>query len=351
MSLVVAALAACPNQCSGHGRCGAFDRCTCFHAVGSSHPYRYGYTGADCSQRKCPTGRVYDAISTQQPSLQPVQFVGASAISVPKLRVLFAASARTSTFLSYRRDQTLLVKIMSVSATGTTPFGTFSWKFDEDEYYQPENSIGGAITETTAFALTQTVSGVAVSTGVYIYWDATYGGTTSFGSGQIAAGDIYSFTLTYNDGYTFDVGNGNSAHQEVACSGRGTCDYTVGACSCYSGYTGSSCERTVCPNSCSGHGICQSLTRFVTDASIVGSTNYAAGYDGLQQYGCKCDDGYRGADCSQIECPSTVDPLGGDGGSLGRDCSGRGICDYTTGLCNCFTGYQGESCYVQSNLM
>jgi hypothetical protein len=26
------------------------------------------------------------------------------------------------------------------------------------------------------------------------------------------------------------------------------------------------------------------------------------------------------------------------------DCSGRGVCDYDTGLCDCFRGFWGEAC-------
>ncbi len=44
------------------------------------------------------------------------------------------------------------------------------------------------------------------------------------------------------------------------------------------------------------------------------------------------------------ECPSRADPLGGFGNESGRDCSGRGNCDYTTGLCKCYTGYHGAAC-------
>lgn len=42
-------LAKCPNECSGKGRCGENDLCTCFD----------GYTGLDCSGRKCLYGHAW----------------------------------------------------------------------------------------------------------------------------------------------------------------------------------------------------------------------------------------------------------------------------------------------------
>lgn len=60
--------------------------------------------------------------------------------------------------------------------------------------------------------------------------------------------------------------------------------------------------------------------------------------------GCYCDLGYRGPDCSEKECPSKADPLQGYGNEAGRDCSGRGICDYKKGVCKCFSNYYGEAC-------
>ena len=61
-------------------------------------------------------------------------------------------------------------------------------------------------------------------------------------------------------------------------------------------------HAATCPNSCSGNGVCQSESRFVADAGIKDANNnlykYASAYDADKSYGCKCDSGYRGADCS-----------------------------------------------------
>jgi hypothetical protein len=47
--LVAVANARCANDCSGHGTCGANDRCTCYSA----------WQAADCSERSCPYGNAW----------------------------------------------------------------------------------------------------------------------------------------------------------------------------------------------------------------------------------------------------------------------------------------------------
>jgi hypothetical protein len=112
------------------------------------------------------------------------------------------------------------------------------------------------------------------------------------------------------------------------CSDKGICDRTTGECSCFPGYEGSACQRTTCPNDCSGHGTCRSNTDFTIDFSEavfseqdgVASLDTTSYYDyflvtydkawdsGLQ-YGCLCDMGFRGVDCAQMECPTSYDPM------------------------------------------
>ena len=170
-----------------------------------------------------------------------------------------------------------------------------------------------------------------------------------------------------------------SAHEQIKeCSDGGFCDRKSGECQCLSYYTGAACERSVCPNDCNGNGICISMSKIASDAdndsnapsehtvvTLSGSgtmirASYTKNWDALKQMGCWCDYGFRGADCSLIECPSNSDPIVSDpwgtaaktGGQLeGRDCSGRGICDYASGLCECFEGYTGEACQRQTILM
>jgi hypothetical protein len=164
----------------------------------------------------------------------------------------------------------------------------------------------------------------------------------------------------------------NDHKQRVECAGKGICDRKTGECDCFDGFWGEGCRRSACPNDCSGHGTCKSLKVFADDYSHdaddsfvskqfgIPSANpntvpnigarYDSAWDAEYNYGCHCDAGFRGPDCSLRECPSTTDPLQGHGNTKGRDCSGRGMCDYSSGLCECFPGYFGEKCQTQTIL-
>jgi hypothetical protein len=136
----------------------------------------------------------------------------------------------------------------------------------------------------------------------------------------------------------------NGGHPVMECSGKGSCDRTNGECKCDPNYDGMACERTVCPNDCSGRGVCLTQKALAAEAG----TTYDLPWDAEKHVGCKCDIGYRGPDCSRKECPSGIDVMGGDGNEQGRECSGRGLCNYSEGLCICHTGYMGTRCEKQT---
>jgi hypothetical protein len=138
----------------------------------------------------------------------------------------------------------------------------------------------------------------------------------------------------------------NDVRPVMECSNQGTCDRESGKCICFTNYEGIACERTKCPNDCNDRGICYNARRLASEAD----RTYMTPWDAERNFGCICDSGYRGYDCSLIECPTGADILGGFGNEAGRDCSGRGLCDYLTGQCECFRGYYGEKCDVQEIL-
>eukprot|EP00753_Platysulcus_tardus_P008034 PLAT15564.1.p1 GENE.PLAT15564.1~~PLAT15564.1.p1 ORF type:complete len:362 (+),score=77.92 PLAT15564.1:107-1192(+) len=126
-------------------------------------------------------------------------------------------------------------------------------------------------------------------------------------------GDLNHDGATDTDTYVSEFMNGldtdfqdsteeNSFHFYRECSAAGTCNRETGLCECLPLYTGSACQRTVCPNSCSGHGKCIS-------AGEKGSTDYADWWDADKTFGCECDGGFTGADCSKRSCRNGHDAM------------------------------------------
>ena len=97
----------------------------------------------------------------------------------------------------------------------------------------------------------------------------------------------------------------NTAHYYMECSNKGLCDRKTGECECFDGYDGNACQRASCPNSCSGHGTCETIS----DLAAAEFGNIYALWDADITMGCDCDAGYAGADCSSRMCKYGIDPL------------------------------------------
>jgi len=100
----------------------------------------------------------------------------------------------------------------------------------------------------------------------------------------------------------------NEGHAYMECSNKGLCDRAIGECVCFPGYEGSACQRTVCPNKCSGHGICRNINDRTQSLAFPAAEPYPL-WDGLKNQACICDPGFGGIDCSLRLCPRNADPL------------------------------------------
>ena len=79
-----------------------------------------------------------------------------------------------------------------------------------------------------------------------------------------------------------------------------------------------------CPNSCSHRGTCNVFSQ------------------------CECFAGRIGADCSERVCPSAQawvgTPEGTDNAHQQAECANAGVCDRSSGQCECFKAFSGHAC-------
>lgn len=112
-------------------------------------------------------------------------------------------------------------------------------------------------------------------------------------------------------------------HRYAECANRGVCNRDSGECECFPGYEGKGCQRSVCPNDCSGHGRCQ-----FEQEMFLGSVPEDYGiafpskniqffqdektypyyqWDNYKTRGCICDPGFGDIDCSKRLCDYGTD--------------------------------------------
>lgn len=130
------------------------------------------------------------------------------------------------------------------------------------------------------------------------------------------------------------------SHFPAECSGRGSCDYSLGQCLCSDGFEGSACQRVSCPSGCSKHGECRTAAEVAKLALNRRRVSFFAGAEltrGVREplseplrlwsanasRVCVCDPGFRGHDCSLRACPRGPDPMA----TAQRHCGDEGCVD------------------------
>jgi hypothetical protein len=204
---------------------------------------------------------------------------------------------------------------------------------------------------------------------------------TSTSFGNIPGLEMIDGSYAESAGYV-TLGFGNAKHNLVwtspsgdgavyECSNQGACDYNTGHCHCkkqdsngvriltarssdskgnrgpradcgYLEYTPDySCLYELGRDNgglsmirepvCNGHGECK---------SGFGSTGF-----------CQCQDGWSGVSCGIASCPKGIawfdEPISATKAHESIECSGQGICERSTGTCQCAEGFSGTACNIK----
>jgi len=366
-AVVGLAAARCPNDCSGHGTCGASDMCTC----------QRNWMAADCSERVCPFGLSF--VDTPQGDLD-----GDSNVEKTMFHTFDGVAAcgdtdDTTDFNNWcyedanswgvlaitRDDRKLSATGFDFGCFGSSTTGqaqsTFCEGVSKGDMITIEgtttangrNNDGWFIVEQTNTCLDQGMNPNCVKSnadkpspyGVKTTLNTNYkqqasistwiivedhrgeiptslGATTHRFHGDTGVETLQdessaSATITVrghpvqwsnqleSEYYPHDAQE-DEAHFYAECSNKGHCNRKTGECECLAGYEGVGCERTACPEGCSGHGVCEAL------ADLVHGNDPYALWDGTnvpKTYGCVCDARWSGPDCASRVCPVGDDPL------------------------------------------
>ncbi|KFO12134.1 Tenascin-R, partial [Balearica regulorum gibbericeps] len=122
------------------------------------------------------------------------------------------------------------------------------------------------------------------------------------------------------------------------CSGHGNYSIDICGCICEPGWKGPNCSELDCPRNCFNRGLCVQGKCICNEGFTGEDCGELRCPEDCHNRGrcvegrCECDNGFTGADCGELSCPN--------------DCHQRGRC--IDGRCVCHEGFTGEDCREQS---
>mgnify|MGYP005992300167 CR=1 FL=1 len=268
------ALGACPNQCSGHGMqaCWTFGKFANRGAFSQATARRmmpvYATKLAAKSQEKslltlepivakvrrcngmlsacsktrcftetCPSGPGWSTLSDANGLDTQVIFKGAEPTSKNLLTVFVDPQSNAM-------NKGLQVVVNALSSGAGVDTGYFQYKvLDEKSSSKTRTSHPIRISDHASLGTAMHLKQRNLPTGIFVFWDASKEPGATLVS-NVRRGDEYAFTTQSSFFSLYNEGDSNSAHRAAQCSGRGSCDFTRGLCSCSAGFEGSACQRS-----------------------------------------------------------------------------------------------------------
>jgi len=342
--------AACPNKCSGHGRCIEDDVCSC----------KQNWFGGDCSQRRCPYTRAWvdSKVATEPHFYAECANKGSCdrETGVCNCDVGYGGSGcRRQTcpndcsghgtceyiedFTSGALTQWDEHKIMGCQCDpgyeGHDCSSKMCPKGDDPLTTTSQKKLQLLVTQTTA---TENPTG-----SIYLIYEDPYGNiwtTETFsaadcGEMQTALQKIPNHAL---DGVTVTYAEGSDVSVYAFSKERNAADGPLVESTATTLTDG---DQTKC---------------VITFPQKPGTTNYQKlsckyalsdmNIVGMQPYNPLTSTDYTGCTVTEISDTEGVVPILHEL----ETCSNRGICDGSTGQCECFTGHKGLACEIQEAL-
>lgn len=344
----------CHNVCSGRGTCqslqyfasradpgagevyeyaGAWDAemmygCVCFE-------HRQLYAGHDCSVATCPVGD--DPLTTGDEN--EIQQITCEA-STGSATLVFKKEATRPLAWDASRAELLaaLLELPTISSHAG------------DEAFIDES---GLLPEPMNTQASKSALGIEIAGSVDRWCDEPGRQTTvrfyqDFGPQPLLAADARLLERASPPGSPGEISIvriTTGSKEADPCSNRGVCNRISGQCECDQEAWDSS-DGYGQPGS---RGDCGAPIKTISDCPGEIACNGHGACAGPPTYRCDCQQGWAGADCSEMTCPFGrtwfARPTATDTAHATRaECSDMGICDTVTGLCACAVGFTGSAC-------